>query len=270
MSYGQLGHHSQRNWLASEQLASFLDSDDLSLLEEKPLTAEKDDGFKSLLRCQACFLCVVSAGVSVVCVPSAFFCGRIYKGSSLTLTDTAVEFSQPTPSACVLANLKRTIPLENITDVTVEDDCILQMFNLKKILVQTAGTGGIPVGPGGNAMAGIQAVFVREPELWKAAINHAHSLKVQTNAPGGMMMSRKNATKHMEKSLEKKVESLRQLVVNQALTEDQAEAARVGLMLQKDDLALTLLGIYGLKCKGQLTAGDFEKAKDHFLQTCRM
>ena len=72
-----------------------------------------------------------------------------------------LEFSQPTPSACVLANLKRTIPLENITDVTVEDDCLLQMFKLKKILVQTAGTGGIPVGPGGNTMAGIQAVFVK-------------------------------------------------------------------------------------------------------------
>ena len=28
-----------------------------------------------------------------------------------------LEFSQPTPSACVLANLKRTIPLENITDL---------------------------------------------------------------------------------------------------------------------------------------------------------
>ena len=86
---------------------------------------------------------------------------RIFKGSNLVLSADDLEFSQPTPSACVLANLKRTIPLENITDVTVEDDCLLQMFNLKKILVQTAGTGGIPVGPGGNTMAGIQAVFVK-------------------------------------------------------------------------------------------------------------
>ena len=43
--------------------------------------------------------------------------------------------------------MKRSVPLENITDVTVEDDCCLQLFNLKKIMIQTAGTGGIPVGP---------------------------------------------------------------------------------------------------------------------------
>ena len=54
-------------------------------------------------------------------------------------------------------------------------------------MVQTAGTGGIPMGPGGNNIPGVQAIFAKEPELWKAAINHAHSLKVQLNAPGGQV-----------------------------------------------------------------------------------
>ena len=166
-----------RDWQMSMMLSDFLDADDLSLLEEKPLVAEKDENFKSMLCCQAVTAGLVSAGISLLCVPSSFCCNRIYKGSNLSLSAEALEFSQPTPSACVLANLRRTIPLENITDVTVEDDCILQLFGLKKILVQTAGTGGIPVG-GGNNMAGVQAVFVKEPELWKAAINHAHTLKV--------------------------------------------------------------------------------------------
>ena len=67
-----------------------------------------------------------------------------------------------------------------------------------------------------------------------------------------------------------KVESLRQLVFNNALTEQEADSARVGLMLQKEDLALTLLGIYGLKSKGQLSAQDFEKAKTHFLDVCKV
>jgi len=250
-------------------LSDFLDADDLSMLEEKPLVAEKDESFKNMLRCQAVTGCLVSAGISLLCVPSTFCCERIYNGSSLVLDAKNIEFSQPTPSACVLANLKRTIPLENITDVTVEDDCILQVFGLKKIMVQTAGTGGIPMGPGGNNIPGVQAIFAKEPELWKAAINHAHSLKVQLNAPGGQHMSRKNAAKATEKSMMYKIESLRLLVVNNALTQQEADEARVGLMLHQDDLALTLLGMYGLKSKGQLTMVDFDKAKKHFMEACK-
>ena len=106
-----------------------------------------------------------SGCLSLLFAPSTCYCNRIFEGSSLVLSADNVEFSQPTPSLCVLANLKRSVPLENITDVTVEDDCVLQMFGLKKIMVQTAGTGGIPVGPGGNNMAGVQAIFVKEPEV---------------------------------------------------------------------------------------------------------
>merc|ERR1711977_603749 len=265
------GHYlPQADWRSSMMLSDFLDADDLSMLEEKPLVAEKNEGFKNMLRCQAVTGCLVSAGISLLCVPSTFCCERIYQGSSLVLDANKIEFSQPTPSACVLANLKRTVPLENITDVTVEDDCILQAFGLKKIMVQTAGTGGIPMGPGGNHMPGVQAIFAKEPELWKAAINHAHALKVQTNAPGGQNMSRKNAAKATEKSMMYKIESLRLLVVNNALTQQEADEARVGLMLHPDDLALTLLGMHGLKCKGQLTMADFAKAKKHFLEACKV
>ncbi|QDZ19514.1 hypothetical protein HOP50_03g20310 [Chloropicon primus] len=249
-------------------LTDFLEQDDLALLEEKPIVAEKDDKFRNFLRCQAGAAALASGCLSLFFAPSTCYCNRIFEGSSLVLSADNVEFSQPTPSLCVLANLKRSVPLENITDVTVEDDCMLQMFGLKKIMVQTAGTGGIPVGPGGNNMAGVQAIFVKEPELWKSAINHAHALKVQTQAPGGQAMSRKNASRAMEKSLNYRVESLRQLVVSNALTEKEADAARVGLMLQKDDLALTLLGIYGLKSKGVLSREDFEQAKKHFMATC--
>ena len=82
-------------------------------------------------------------------------------------------------------------------------------------------------------------------------------------------MSRKNATKQMEKSLGCRMESLRQLVVATALTQQEADTSRVGLMMQKEDLALTLLGIYGLKCKGQLTSLDYDRAKQHFWPRAR-
>ena len=93
------------------------------------------------------------------------FIEDLFRGSSLKLTDEAVEYSQPVPSACVLGKTKRTVGkeqllqsvaqtesgqwmqigapslsltvrmmqvrLENITDVTVEDNCLLRMFGLK-------------------------------------------------------------------------------------------------------------------------------------------
>ena len=34
-------------------LTDFLEQDDLALLEEKPIVAEKDDKFRNFLRCQA-------------------------------------------------------------------------------------------------------------------------------------------------------------------------------------------------------------------------
>merc|ERR1711934_1091547 len=100
----------QADWRSSMMLSDFLDADDLSMLEEKPLVAEKNEGFKNMLRCQAVTGCLVSAGISLLCVPSTFCCERIYQGSSLVLDANKIEFSQPTPSACVLANLKRTVP----------------------------------------------------------------------------------------------------------------------------------------------------------------
>ena len=50
-----------------------------------------------------------------------------------------------------------------------QDDCCLQLFGLKKLIVQTAGSGGV----GDANLNGIQAMFLQDPDVWKAAINHA-------------------------------------------------------------------------------------------------
>ena len=57
-------------------LTDFLEHDDLSTLEEKPIVAEEDENFLTLLKCQSCFAFLVSAGLSAICVPSTFFCNR--------------------------------------------------------------------------------------------------------------------------------------------------------------------------------------------------
>ena len=114
---------------------------------------------------QACLAACLSGGLALICSPSMCFIEDLFRGSSLKLTDEAVEYSQPVPSACVLGKTKRTVGkeqllqsvaqtesgqwmqigapslsltvrmmqvrLENITDVTVEDNCLLRMFGLK-------------------------------------------------------------------------------------------------------------------------------------------
>ena len=202
-----------------------------------------------------------------------------------------LEFSQLYVLRLRSRELEAHHPAGEHHDVTVEDDCLLQMFKLKKILVQTAGT-GYPCGPRGT-MAGIQAVFVKVglflcfplllPSRLETSVLTArlffltitrsrssgslpsitHTAQGTAERTGGQGMSRKNATKQMEKSLGCRMESLRQLVVATALTQQEADTSRVGLMMQKEDLALTLLGIYGLKCKGQLTSLDYDRAKQH-------
>ena len=45
---------------------------------------------------------------------------QIYDNAYLSINDEQVEFSQPTPSCCVLAKTQRTVRYENITDTTIE------------------------------------------------------------------------------------------------------------------------------------------------------
>lgn len=247
-------------------LDSFLRGDDLELLRDSPLVGEKDPGFVTYLAALAGCGTVFSCGFTLCLSPSMFCCTQIAEGSYLNMNDEQVEFSQPSPSCCVLARTQRTVRFENVTDTTIEDDCCLQMFGLKKLVVQTAGTGGATPE---SRLNGVQAVFLKEPDAWKAAINHAVKLSKNLSAPGAQGMGR-DAVPKAAKLQKAKLDNIAELARQRVVTESQADRLRIGaLMSSEEDFTLQLLAMSQLVQQGHLSPAHLESAVEHVLKTTR-
>ena len=203
--------------------------------------------------------------MSLLLTPSTANVPGMYEGAQLSLTNEAVEFSQPTPSCCVLAKTKRTVRLENITDVTLEDDCCLRMFGLQKMVLQTAGTGG--VGEGGMNVTGVQASFLMDPEGWKQAINHATRLQKTMAAPGGQDMTR-GAVPRTAKTQKTKLDRIAELRRLEVVDDAQANALRSGLLLLDEEYALKLLGMHDLVRNGDLDRAVLAEAVSNVVRRC--
>jgi len=243
------------------RLDDFLASETLDLLAESPIEAEKDENFKSMAWCLTGFLSLVSGCFIPIVMPSICCIESIFEQSYLRLTDNSVEFSQPLPNLCALAQTKRTVKLDKITDVTIEDDCAMQCFGLKKVIVQTAGTGG--VGAGAN-LSGVQAMFLKEPEKWKDAINHAQTIY---NAPEAQCMAAVSAT---TKSMEGRVSRLSLLMKLNLFKRYQDEdfndisssfrVSTSGLLLHETDYTSKLLALASLRDSGKIQPQLLEDA----------
>merc|ERR1712054_735632 len=220
------------------------------------ILAEKDENFKAFKWCECFFISLFSGCALPILSPSICWIDTIYNDAFLRLNKDSIEFSQPLPSCCTLANTKRTVKFDKITDVTVEDDCIMQMFGIKKVVVQTAGTGG--VGPGVN-IAGVQAMFLHEPEKWKDAINHAQTI---FTAPESQGMA---ATSAMTKNIEGRITRLDELY---SLPEFQKKVGndwirvRSNALLAEKDYTQKLLSIAVLRNNRKLPNEVFEGAID--------
>jgi len=243
---------------------SFLQSQDLEDLKESPLVGEKTSSFRDLLCFNAAITSITSCGFAPLFAPALCFCTGMYDGAYLQLTHEQIEFSQPTPSCCVLAKTKRTVRYENVTDTTLEDDCCLQLFGLKKLIVQTAGTGGT----GEAALAGVQAAFLRDPDTFKLAIDHAVKLNKAMSAPAAQGMGR-DAVPKAAQVQRAKLERINELAAAKVLTVAQAEELRVHALLAEENHVLQLAGMHQLVQQGMLTPQHLEAAVQAVLAKAR-
>lgn len=256
MAYKPSANQHPAGTTASRQLSlrEFLETDDLSILEGRQLEAEKNESFKSFLQCGACCVTLFSWGLAPLLAPSMCYVDSIHSGAYLNLNKDAVEFSQPTPSCCVLAATQRQVRLENITDVTIHDDCFMRLFGLKKLIVQTAGTGGVG---DANTLSGIQAVFLLEPEMWKSAISHAQQLKRQElAAPQSQSMSRGP----MSKLLQSRAAQLRELSLRGVLQCEEGDVTYTAALVSDDPLPLKLLALSDLVDAGGMKRATLDAA----------
>lgn len=102
-----------------------------------------------------------------------FFSSRFYKSLSCTLTDKHLEFSRG-----VLFRKEKTIPLENIQDLTFIQNPLLSMLNLRLLKIETAGQSN-PQGMSDMRLVGI----IDAMEFKKQVLNQRTILKTEGFAP---------------------------------------------------------------------------------------
>mmetsp|Transcript_13137 Transcript_13137/g.19840 ORF Transcript_13137/g.19840 Transcript_13137/m.19840 type:complete len:204 (-) Transcript_13137:81-692(-) len=85
------------------------------------------------------YLCCSSICSPCVCCSL----GELVDQTYVTLDENSVEFQRAYNDCCChVATNKVNIPLENITDVGIQNGCCLDCFNIEPLTIQTAGSGG--------------------------------------------------------------------------------------------------------------------------------
>jgi putative membrane protein len=99
--------------------------------------------FNPKIRTYLLLVIALFMSISVVGIPIAliwflglgqYYCRRYYENLVCTLTETTLEFKKG-----VLFKVEKTIPLENIQDLTFIENPILKLFDLRILKIETAG-----------------------------------------------------------------------------------------------------------------------------------
>eukprot|EP00775_Hariotina_reticulata_P012248 gene12248-12385_t len=234
----------------AESLQRFLEAEDLSLLE-KPLVFDKAESFKSMQCCTGVAAALATAGLSAIFCPIGTFAPyTLFNNFGLKLDKDSVKVNTAINDCCFhVANTQKTVPLDKIQDVELQENCCLTCFGLKQVNVQTAGTGG-PVPE-------IAAVFLASPERAREAIQLAVKLHKQQagGAPvphgGGAGIS----------SLMQRLQCLDQLVSRNVLSKEEAEVIKVPVLAAEADPTRRLVEAADLLDRSLLAPQEFAALK---------
>lgn len=183
-----------------ERLAQFVATGDLSLL---PIEAEKAvDAYNAYQCYMACAWNLILTVSGMPCAVAIFCPGAlcwhvqadITRKSYLSLDAEKVEFSQPKVDFCFhIAEQKRTIPLDIMTDVEVTQSCVENCAGIKSVQVRAiSGTGSESSAP----------QFLRNPDAWREALLVAIRAKKDEAADGA------KSSKASASALANRVESI--------------------------------------------------------------
>lgn len=125
----------------------------------------------------AFFMFVSIAGIPIMILwflgPGQLFSKKFYKSLSCTLTDKHLEFSKG-----VLFKKEKTIPLENIQDLTFIQNPLLSLLNLRVLKIETAGNSN-PQGMSDMRLVGI----IGAHDFKKKVLDQRTLLKEESRAP---------------------------------------------------------------------------------------
>eukprot|EP00879_Flechtneria_rotunda_P018224 GHRR01019119.1.p1 GENE.GHRR01019119.1~~GHRR01019119.1.p1 ORF type:complete len:267 (-),score=80.64 GHRR01019119.1:614-1414(-) len=250
-----------------ESVQRFLDTEDLSLLE-KPMVFGKNLKFKQLQCCYGAILACSSSCISPFVCPIGTFCPfTTYDEYSLRLDKDSVQLNSAVNDCCChVASKKKTVPLEKIQDVELQESCLHTCFGLKIVNVQTAGQGG-PVPE-------VTAAFLQSPAQAREAIQLAVRLYHQrATAPIPLSSMDRNAAPAAANSsaalagtLRQRLQSLNQLVAREVLSKSEADGLKVAVLAAVNDPTARLGEAADLVDQGLITHAEFALLKANIVR----
>lgn len=255
MSYGLV--------MDKERLKEFLETQDLSVLE-KPIKFERNQGFTSYQCCLGGCMCLSSWGITAFFCPIATFCpGTLYKHFGLELHKDSVKLDTATNDCCChVAVSQKTVPMEKIQDVELQENWMQTMFGLKQLNVQTAGQGGIG--------AEIMAAFLDNPEESRDAIQLGVRL-YRARMDAQRMAPPQQATVQRQdpsSTLSSRLDALEKLVERGVLTADEAGSVKVKVLAAEHNCLTRLKEAADLYDQRRLSQEDFALLKGLLLKQC--
>jgi hypothetical protein len=195
------------------------------------------------------------------------FCPCItFKHFSLRLDSDSVQLSSAANDCCChVAESTKSVPLEKITDVELQETCLHTCFGLKAINVQTAGSST----PGPEVAAG----FLLEPEKARQAIQLAAKLHRQ-RMPYGTSAAPPAQLGGMQRGLgaaqlSQRLQALEQLVAQGALSREEAAALKVPVLAAEHDPTQRLAEAKDLQDRGLLSADEYASLKAKLVNQIR-
>lgn len=164
---------------------------------------------------------------------------------------------------CHIATTQKTVPLEKIQDVELQESCINTCFGLKQVNVQTAGTGGL--------VPEVAAAFLASPEQARLAIQTAVKLhKQHMTAPGQLPGMQRDLATGAKGSpgggLMQRLQCMEQLIARGVLSKDEFSGLKVAVLAAEHDPTQRLLEAADLHDKGLLSRQEFELLKQKWVK----
>lgn len=249
--------------LTSGSLQRFIETEDFTLLE-KPIVFETTENYKSFLCCCGAVAGVLSFGIAALFTPISVFCPvTTYKHFGLRLDRDSVQVSTAVNDCCChVASTQKTVPLEKIQDVELQENCVHTCFGLKQVNVQTAGSGSL--------VPEIAAAFLASPAEARQAIQIAVKLHKQAmSAPAQMSSMQRMAAAGpgtstpsiISDNLMRRLNRMEQLVNRGVLTQDEFSRLKVSVLAAEQDHTHRLVEAADLTDKGLLTQQELQSLK---------
>ncbi|KAH3746071.1 hypothetical protein Pelo_12555 [Pelomyxa schiedti] len=191
------------------------------------MTYETADNFENVTLCSGVTCCILSMGI----FPGMLFRYKdIATQTKVTLTPESVEYHTVFPDCCChLATKHTTIPLENITDVSMNQNCCLSCCHLKSVEIQTAG----------SPIAEAVITHLKYPENFRDDVVNARRAIRTRGAPTALAMNSGTSTPSGFTRPEKvdpiaKLKELKELFDMGVLTEQEWQTAKQKIMNSPD------------------------------------